>query len=75
MFSNYEEAKRELRCYGDSIALATKCIERHKYGYAAVHLQDAARSLKELQRMKEERQNGQIRLVGYVLGSRRSNDD
>ena len=74
MFSNEEEATKEARCFDDSMALATQCIVRHKYGYAATHLEDAARSLKELQRMKEEKQNGQVRLVGYVLGSRNDVD-
>lgn len=71
MFSNMHQAKKEIDCYKDSIYLAHECLKRNKFDRAATHYEDAIRSLKELHQLKEEKENGQVRLVGTILGSRR----
>lgn len=74
MFSDNEKAAAELECHAHLLILSTIYYDQGKYKEAAEYLMDAAKSLKELQRLKEEKQHGQVRLVGYVLGSRNDVD-
>lgn len=49
-------SRKEFDCMSDSLNESTNCLDNDEFGKAATHLENAARSLHELQRMKNERQ-------------------
>ena len=74
MFSDMERAISEIRCYTHCMKESSNFFQKNDYMGAAIYLENAARSLKVLDELKKEGQNGQVRLVGYVLNGRNGMD-
>lgn len=71
-----EQIEKEYECYKYCLTTSRQYAENGDYKGAVVCLENAIRSLKELDKLKEVGPFARkVRLVGYVLGSRRSNDD
>ena len=51
-FTNEEKAVKELHCYMYCLYESLENFKNKNYGHAAVYLENAARSLRELERMK-----------------------
>ena len=72
-FIDEANARKELDCYMYCLYQSLECFKNKQYGYAAVYLENAARSLKELERMKtvENQPNHIVTFFATI----RNNDD
>lgn len=61
---------KEMDCASDSLVYGLKELAKGKLHLAAFHLENAARSLKEIEQLKEEQADGKVFLIGNVLGRR-----
>lgn len=65
------EEKRQVDCFSYCMTEAYSHIADNKLNYAAVYLENAARSLRDIHYIREgERNEGQVNLVGHVLTGR-----
>ena len=70
MFVDVKAAIKEIECYGYCLSEAARHFEEENYKFAALYLENAARSLKELERLKEEKPHGQVLLIGHIVNGR-----
>ena len=71
MKSLKEEFSEEARCYGYCIKESEKRIKDKDYIGAAVFMENAARSLKEMENIKAEMddlKNGKVKITTHILG-------
>ncbi|WP_373894418.1 hypothetical protein [Virgibacillus sp. CBA3643] len=54
--ADQEKAEREVDCYDYCLGLATEKLKQEEFGEASAYLDNASRSLKELERMKIAKQ-------------------
>lgn len=73
-FKNEDEAVREIKCYGHCINHAIKHFDNGNYLDASIYLENAARSLKELDKLKVSENNETVILFGHVLSSRNNHN-
>lgn len=64
------EYQKEMDCVADSIIYGLQELAKGEHYAAAFHLENAARSLREIERIKEEEANGKVFLVGNVCNGR-----
>lgn len=65
-----EQIEKEYECYKYCLTVSQQYAENGDYKGAIVCLENAIRSLKVLDKLREEREHGQVRLVGYIVDSR-----
>ena len=73
MFVDVKAAMKEIDCYGYCLSEASRHFDEENYTFAAIYLENAARSLKELERLKEEKPYEQVLLVGHIFDGRGTN--
>lgn len=74
MFTNLEKARAEVSCYTYCVRQVGKCIDRKDYTSASVYMENAARSLRELDKLKVGEENETVVLIG-TIGFGRNNHD
>lgn len=67
-FTNQREAKRELDCYMHCLYESLKFFNKKEYENAALYLENAARSLKELERLKVDENKSDHIVNVFVVG-------
>lgn len=70
MNSKLRAIKREESCFNECIGLAQMCFNRKNIKYTRIMLEDALKSLDEIERL---RKSETVVLVGTVLNSRNVN--
>lgn len=65
---NNKKAEAEIGCFNYCLKESMKHFRKGDFKGASVYLDNADRSLKELEKLKEE-SNGQVRLSGNILRS------
>lgn len=71
-FIDEANARKELECYMYCLYQSLECFKNKQYGYAAVYLENAARSLKALEELKESENQPNHIVNIFVIG--RDND-
>lgn len=70
-----EQYKEEISCHDHCIKLAARHTKQRNWKEAAIYLEDAAKSLKEMDRLREEKQDledGKITITVQQLRGKKS---
>ncbi|HLR43066.1 MAG TPA: hypothetical protein VK067_07495 [Pseudogracilibacillus sp.] len=73
MKSLQESFKEEVECFNTLTKLAEKHLRKKSYGNAAVYLEDASKSLKEMDKLQKEfadLSEGKVTITVQQLGGR-----
>lgn len=65
-FTNEEKAVREIKCYGYCLRQACTYFENNNYLEASFYLENAARSLRELDKLKAGEGDEAVVIVGII---------